>query len=275
MLQFSVDKDLCIKCGECATDCPYQIIEMVEDFPVINEGKAVQCIECQHCFAICKPGALSIFGLTPKDSSPLKGNLPDPVKVETLLMGRRSVRRYKAEPVDAALLESIMETVRMAPTGVNRRTTLFTLVDDMDVMEKLRAKTYEALHRVVEAGDLPPGLEFFGGIAKAHEEYGTDILYRGAPHFLVTSAPKDGPSGMADGLIAMTYFEVLANSHGLGTVWDGLAKWALLTLVPDVGSLLGIPADHEVCYMMAFGKPAVKYHRTVQRPGGTVHKVSF
>lgn len=275
MLQFSVDKDLCIQCGECAKDCPYMIIDMVDDYPVVNPEKAEQCIECQHCFAICKPGALSIFGLDPADSTPLKGNLPDPAKFETLMMGRRSVRRYKEDPVDADLLDRIMETVRNAPTGVNRRTTLFTLVDDPKVMAELRTRTYAGLREMVEAGSLPPGLEFFEGISNAHEKNGVDILFRGAPHFLVTSAPKDGPSGMADGLIALTYFELLAASHGLGTVWDGLAKWALLSLVPDAGAMLGVPADHEVCYMMAFGKPAVKYHRTVQRPGGTVNKVTL
>lgn len=274
MLQFNVDRELCIQCGECAKDCPYMILDMVDGYPQVNDDRANQCIECQHCFAICPTAALSIFGLKPSDSIPLKDNLPDPAKMETLMMGRRSVRRYKDEPVDPALLERIMETVRMAPTGVNRRTTLFTLVENQDAMAELRRRTYAGLRKAVEEGTLPQGLEFFEGISNLYEEKGVDVLYRGAPHFIVTSAPKDGPSGMADGLIALSYFEILANSHGLGTVWDGLAKWALLNIAQDAGAMLDIPADHEVCYMMAFGKPAVRYHRTVQRPGGIVNKIT-
>ncbi|MDC0336395.1 nitroreductase family protein, partial [Pseudodesulfovibrio sp.] len=218
-------------------------------------------------------GALSIFGLNPADSTPLKGNYPDPAKVETLMMGRRSTRRYKDEPVDAELLDQIMEVVRNAPTGVNSRSTLFTLVEGPAAMEALRNGTYDGLRKAVETEALPPGLEFFGGILKAWDN-GVDIIYRGAPHFLVTSAPTQGPSGPADTIIAMSYFELLANSHGLGTVWNGLAKWALTVIAPEAGTMLGIPDDHAIGYMMAFGKPAVKYHRTVQRPGGTVNKVT-
>ncbi len=273
MLQFSVDRDACIKCGECAVDCPYGIIEIEDGFPVVNPDKEQQCIECQHCMAVCKPGAISIFGLDPADSLPLKGNLPDPAALEVLMMGRRSVRRYKDEPVSPELIERIMEVVRMAPTGVNRRSTHFTLVEDAAAMAELRNRTYTGLREVVDAESLPAGMEFFAGIADAWDK-GVDILYRGAPHFLVASAPSDGPSAVPDCLIALSYFELLANSHGLGTVWDGLAKWALLDIVPEAASVLNIPEGHTMGYMMAFGKPAVKYHRTVQRPGGVVRRVT-
>lgn len=275
MLQFSADKELCIQCGECVKDCPYTILQMVDDYPAVNPDRAEMCIECQHCFTICKPGALSIFGLNPADSRPLKDNLPDPIKVENLLLGRRSTRRYKQEPVEGELLDNILEIVRMAPTGMNRRTTLLTVIDDLEVMEKLRTTAYAGLKQAIDAEKLPPEMELFKGISDAYENKGIDVLFRGAPHFLITSAPKENRSGTVDGLIAMTYFELLANSHGLGTVWDGLAKWSITTVAPDTLEFLGIPADHEVAYMMAFGKPAVKYHRTVQRPGGAVNKVTL
>jgi len=247
---------------------------MVDGYPAVNEEKAGQCIECQHCFAICQPGALSIFGLNPADSKPLKGNYPDPSKMETLMMGRRSVRRYKKESVEAELIDRIMETVRTAPTGVNNRSTLYTLVEDPVVMAELRARTYDGLRKLVEKDALPPGKEFFGGVSNAYEK-GVDIIYRGAPHLLVASVPADGPSPMADALIGLSYFELLAASHGVGTVWNGFAKWALLDLVPEAGAMLGIPDTHTIGYMIAFGKPAVQYHRTVQRSGCVVKRVTI
>lgn len=272
MLQFKVDKDLCIQCGECVADCPNRVLEMVDGYPVISEDRAGQCIECQHCFAVCQPGALSIFGLKPQDSISLKGNMPSHEAMTTLLMGRRSIRRYKQEPVDSQLLDTIMDTVRSAPTGVNNCSTLYTLIEDQQTMSILKEKTYAGLKKVVDNNALPEGLELFEGISKAHGK-GVDVLFRGAPHFLVASTPKNGPSPEADTLIGLTYFELLANTYGLGVVWDGLAKWAMLNIAPEAGALLGIPEDHTVGYMMAFGYPAVKYHRTVQRPGGTVNKL--
>lgn len=268
MLDFKVDRDTCIQCGECAKDCPYLIIEMGEDgYPEVNAEREEQCIRCQHCFAVCKPGALSILGLNPADSQLLKEGLPDPASLELLMKGRRSTRRYKADPVDSGLIQQIMDVVLCSPTGVNRCTNRLTLIEDLTTMDALRTRTYEELRKVVEADALPEGFEFFAGYIKAWDK-GVDVLYRHAPHFLVASHPVNGPSGLADNLIALSYFELLANSHGLGTVWDGLAKWALTTIVPSVGEMLNIPEDHAVGYMIAFGKPAVKYHRTVQRAGG-------
>lgn len=276
MLQFSINEETCIQCGECVADCPYLIIGMEEGgYPAVLPERADQCIECQHCLAVCPTASLSILGLDPEESTPLKGNLPDPQQLETLMLGRRSTRRFKAESIDRGLLERIMEVVRAAPTGVNNRQIRYTLVDDAAVMDELRTRSYEGLRAAFAAGTVPPGLEFFEGMLAAWDDKGVDILYRGAPHFLVTSSPKQSPSPMADCLIGLSYFELLANAHGVGTVWDGLAKWALTDIAPDVGSMLGIPDDHLIGYMMAFGNPAVRYHRTVQRPGGTVKRVAL
>lgn len=213
------------------------------------------------------------FGLDPQKSLSLKGAFPDPAAMEALMLGRRSTRRYKDEPVDAQLIQRMMDVLRNAPTGVNRRTNYLTLVEDPAAMQELRSRTYEEIRKVVVADALPEGLEFFGGMVKAWDN-GVDIIYRGAPHFLVASAPKDNPSGGTDNVIALSYFELLANSYGVGTVWDGYAKWALTKVAPAAAEMLNIPEDHEISFMMAFGKPAVKYHRTVQRPGGTVERIT-
>jgi len=63
--------------------------------------------------------------------------------------------------------------------------------------------------------------------------------------------------------IALAYFELLAQSAGLGTVWCGLVKMALET-VPALKEEIGLPPD-EHYYPMLFGYPAVSFARTVQR----------
>ena len=79
-----------------------------------------------------------------------------------------------------------------------------------------------------------------------------------------TSVPKHVPSPLPDCLIALSYFELFAQANGVGTVWDGLAKWAINDLLPETRQRLGIPDDHLIGYCMVFGKPAVRYSRTVQ-----------
>ena len=78
----------------------------------------------------------------------------------------------------------------------------------------------------------------------------------GRPERAVPTATEDVP-------LTLAYFELLAQSAGLGTVWCGLLKLALKS-VPKLKSLVDLPANYHY-YAMLFGRPAVHYVRTVQR----------
>lgn len=272
MLQLSVDQEKCIQCGECVRDCPYGIIQLAPEFPEVVPEKEAQCIRCQHCLAVCNTGALSIFGKDPENSTLLEGNMPSAEQMETLIKGRRSVRFYTTEPIATETIDRLLDTVAHCPTGVNNRQLLFTVVEDQETMDKIRTETMEGIRKAVNGITLPRGLEFFEAILGAWDK-GNDIIFRGAPHLLVVSSPKDGPSPEPDTLIALSYFELMACSLGFGAVWDGLAKWALTSILPGMTKKLGIPDSHLVGYMMVFGKPAIKYHRTVQRGDAQVNRV--
>jgi nitroreductase/NAD-dependent dihydropyrimidine dehydrogenase PreA subunit len=274
MLAFQVDQELCIQCGECVRDCPNAVIELRGDIPVIVAGREGRCIGCQHCLAVCSTGALSIFGKDPARSIPLAGNLPTAAQMETLLKGRRSVRWYAPDPVEPEVIAHLLEVVAHGPTGVNNRQLFFTVIEDQDTMRALRQETMAGIRRAVQEKSLPPGLEFFELLLGAWDS-GRDVIFRGAPHLLAVSTPQSGPSPEQDTMIALTYFELLACSAGLGTLWDGLAKWALTAILPDMTRKLGIPETHTLGYVMLFGKPAVRYYRTVQRGEPRVNRVKW
>jgi len=272
-LQFQVDEDVCIGCGECASVCPFQLIEMRGNVPAISEDNEQGCVQCQHCFAVCSTGALRIMGLDPSDSITLQGSSVDPLKLSTLMKGRRSVRRYKKEPVNRDDVDLLMETVSYAPTGVNNRQVHFTIIDNPAVMDRLRERTYEALKTIHDADAYPAGMEYFKQYIVDAIENKRDTIFRGAPHMLIASSPKTSPCPEIDCHIALTYFELLAASMGLGTLWCGLAKGVLTMLTPGMLQELGIPETHLVGYVMMFGKPDVTYSRTVQRNSTNVNKV--
>jgi len=272
MLSLRIDEENCIQCGECAEDCPYDVLSLDTGYPAVIADRADSCIACQHCFTICPTGALSIFGLDPQDSSSLDDALPSPQQLAILMKGRRSVRQYLGEPVENSTIAELIEVVANGPTGVNNRQLLFTVVENQNVMTALRKDTIEGIRKVAEAGGLPKELEFFSGIVDAADA-GNDVLFRNAPHLLIVSSPADGPSPEQDCLIALTYFELLAAASGLGTVWNGLCRWALTRIVPELLEQLHIPEKHTIGYMMSFGKPAVEYHRTVQRGGARINSI--
>jgi nitroreductase len=275
MLDFKVNHQTCTKCGQCVADCLPQIISIEEDCPFIPPENEAACYRCQHCFTICPTGSISIFGLDPEKSLPLNGNLPDAAQMELLIKGRRAVRQYKQENLEPEVLQRLLEVAWHAPTGKNDRQVRFTVVAERDKLAKLREEVMAGLGRIVRENSLPEGREYFADIYRAWEEDGVDTLFRGAPHFLVASAPQNITTPVQDCLIAMTTFELYAQSLGVGTVWDGLAKWAISDLMPEFRSRLGIPDDHVVGYAMAFGKPAVHYARTAQHGPTQIYRVDL
>jgi nitroreductase/NAD-dependent dihydropyrimidine dehydrogenase PreA subunit len=273
MLQFRIDEERCIQCGECALECPAGVIAMDAYPEMTNE---TGCYQCQHCLAVCPTAAVSILGKNPDASMELKGNLPDPAQLATLVKGRRAVRRYHDRDLAPELIDELLEVSCHAPTGVNARAVLFTVVRERAVMNRLREHLMDCLAKLQDIGGLPEGLagQYLGWTAKAWQEEGKDILFRGAPHLLITSAPEEAPSPVQDTHIALTTFQLLAHAHGVGTVWDGICMMAL-GACPEVVGKLGIPEDHTLGYALVFGDPAVEYQRTVQRGPALVNVVKW
>ena len=271
MIQFQIDEERCILCGECANDCPAGVIGM-DEYPVITNEEG--CFRCQHCLAVCPEGAVSVLGKDPEASTLLEGNMPTPSSLETLIKGRRSVRRYSSEYLDPALIDELLDIACHAPTGVNSESVLFTVVKDGEVMKGLRQEVMAQLTELAEDNKLPEGFagDYLTMAVNAWQEHGLDIIFRSAPHLLITSGPKDSPSPAQDTIIALTTFQMMAHARGLGTLWDGMVVLAI-TALPGLAARLGIPEDHLLGYAMAFGKPAVEYYRTVQRGPANVNVV--
>jgi len=273
MLDFKVNHQTCTKCGQCVADCLATIISMNEDGPFIAPEKEANCYRCQHCLTICQTGSISILGLDPENSLPLTGNFPDATQMELLIKGRRSIRQYMPENLEPELVQRLLDVASHAPTGRNDRQLRFTVVDDRDKLAKLREEVMNGLGRLIQEKSLPEGREFFADIYKAWEDQGIDTLFRGAPHLLLISAPSDTATPVQDCLIAMTTFELFAQTLGVGTVWDGLVKWTICDLLPEFRIRLVIPKNHVIGYAMVFGKPAVHYARTAQRETAQIHRI--
>ncbi len=261
-LNFVVDAGRCVQCDACVRDCIYGIIRRDGPTPTIPEPPEDGCLECQHCLAVCPTGAVSIFGLRPEDSLPLNGNtLPSLRQMQTLVRGRRSVRQYRNENVPRALVDQLLADTAHAPTGCNDRDLAFVVVDDLAAMRRLREETVAAIERRRKAeADLP---DFIAEAAEAFRRDGTDDIFRGAPHLLVVAPGERAHCGVEDAVLTLAYFEMLAQSAGLGTTWCGMLKLAA-DAVPEVRGLLGLKPD-AYFYTMLFGLPVVRYARTVQR----------
>ena len=264
-LAFTADPELCNRCGRCVADCPAKILTIPSKGPVqLVAENSDRCYRCQHCLAVCPHAAISILGRNPQASFQLAGNLPSPLSMEVLMRGRRSNRSYKRENVPSQQIREMLEIASAAPTGRNCRGVRWTVIDDRSKLNEFRDTLLNGIEKASATGSIPPGRESFANFPRAWKEEQIDILFRGAPHFAVTSASQNVATPQVDCIIALSYFELLANTRGIATVWDGLAYWAITELVPEASGWLGIPDDHVIGYCMAFGLPKTPFQRTVQ-----------
>lgn len=272
MLQFTVNEKLCSRCGLCAADCPARIIAQEgQVLPFISPEKEPLCLQCQHCLAICPTAAISILGKYPANSLPLSADsFPQFDQMARFVRGRRSIRQYKDENVDPALIKTLLATLANVPTGVNKRDLTFTVIDDKAVMYRLRENVLKVLAAAAKAGRIPERLTYLQDAPSAYTEHSVDIIFRGAPHALIVSAPPDTPCPAEDVILALAYFDLLAQSARLGTVWWGMLKMVLET-IPDLKALIGLPPRHRY-FGMLFGIPAVHYPRAVQRDDAAIVK---
>lgn len=264
MLQFTIDENRCTRCHACADDCPVNIITLREGWPSIPANREERCLRCMHCLAVCPTAALSILGKSPAQSTPLRAALPELGKMEALLKGRRSVRRYREEELDPALIDRLLAAAWHAPSGHNARKVRFTVIDKREQLQRLRDEVLGRVAELARDKRLPQGLEFFTTFVRSWERNGEDVIFRGAPHLVIASSDRAATSPKSDCLAALAGFELIAQSAGIGTLWNGLAKWSFERILPELPARFGIPESHEIGYVMSFGKPAVTYHRTVE-----------
>ncbi len=275
MIDFKIDTNKCTKCGLCSQECPVLIIDGKTEYPEIKEGKESQCIKCQHCLAVCPTAAVSIWGKSPEDSIPVTSQIPSPQEMERLIKTRRSVRKFKKEELDKELIYDLLKTAAYAPTGHNKNSVLFSVTESKSELNKLRDLVYDGIKRANEAGTLPERMAFLGDLQRLWDSKQIDVLFRDAPHVLIASAPKNVAAPDADCHIALSYFELLANTYGIGTLWNGFIKMVLAVIAPELKTLMGIPEDHVLGYVLLFGKPAVKFARSVQSEGLHLNRISL
>lgn len=260
-LNLVIDESKCIHCGLCAKDCVAGVLAQENDnIPHITENGEKRCIACQHCMAICPTGALSIFGKNPEDSEKVRNINPDDLL--NLIKSRRSYRHYKSENLDKETMDKLKNMLNWVPTGCNNHRLHFAFIDDISVMNDFRSYVTSTLIKILTKTPMKPILDKFGKYKEAFLN-GEDVIFRGAPHLIVACTPVDAPCADVDPIIALSYFELYAQSLGVGTVWCGFAE-ICLKMFPELCQQLQIPDGYKASYVMLFGPRDVKYTRAIQ-----------
>ena len=257
-----IDKEKCVHCGLCIEDCISGCLEFDSDkFPTFANHGEERCIKCQHCLAICPVGALSILDKNPENSPAVLNNYNSD-ELLNLIQSRRSVRNYKRENISSENLEKLKNMLNWVPTGCNFHKLHFAFIEDVEVMDEFRNYVNSKLIKILTKTPVRGIMNKFSKYKDAFLN-GEDIIFRGAPHMVVVSVPVNAPCADIDPVIALSYFELYANSLGVSTLWCGFAEYCL-KMFPELCEYLEIPQGYKAAYVMLFGNSDVKYKRIIQ-----------
>ena len=260
-----VDLGKCEKDGACVDVCPMGILGLHEEKgPVVRVGLGQFCIGCGHCVAVCPHGALDNV------RNPLAGQLPlegfkrvEPLQAAVFLRSRRSIRRYKSDPVPRQTLLRLLDIARYAPSGHNNQGLSYLVVDDSESISKISGIVVEWMRGLVKAGSKLAISSHMPGIIKSFER-GEDRILRNAPALIAAMAPKSSITGQVSTFLALEYVELYAPALGLGTCWAGFAQACARQYHP-LPEFLKVPEDKAVTGMMMVGWPRHEYHRLPDR----------
>ncbi len=261
-----VDESKCNRDGICVDVCPSRIIIMrgKEGFPQILPKLEAGCIRCGHCVAVCPTGALSHQEMPVDACPPVDPALAvDDKQAAQFLRSRRSIRVFKEQPVEKAMIQKLIEIARYAPTAGNSQRVVWHVVTDPAAMARTADLAAAYLQHIIDTRPRGSYPVYYPSMV-AGQKAGRDPILRRAPVLIVASAPEMPSNGFVDVSLALSYLELMAPSLGLGTCWAGIVYSALAN-DPQVKQILGVPEDHVFFYSMLVGYPKYKYRRLPQR----------
>jgi len=155
---------------------------------------------------------------------------------------RRSIRRYKTNPVDDKTIELILEAARWAPSWSNTQCWRFIVVRDsnikVELAQTLRGKALDVLNPATDAVRNAPV------VIVACAELGKSGHFDGKP-----ATDKGDYWYMFDVALAMQNLVLAAHSLGLGTVYVGAFD------AKKVASMLEVPQGFCVVAMTPLSYP--------------------
>lgn len=233
MVDISFNSERCIKCGLCVKTCAMGHLRMTEDGPAATGRGA--CMGCLQCAAICPEKAILADGKEATRPRPES-------ELETLILSRRSVRKFKSEPPDKDLLLWALNASGYAPSGKNRHDNRFTVVYGR---EKVQALYDMAIQHCRDTGEAPELARF--------ADKGLDLLTCGAPVLIIGWSPDDCLNPCVDAAIAMEVVDLLLVSKGLGSCWGGYLR-QLTGHCQAMKDFLGIPdgCSMQCCLMVGY-----------------------
>jgi len=286
MYEITIDTELCKKDGLCATTCPVSIFQQSEKatIPIVAADHVDHCIGCGHCVAICPAGAISHSEFPAGSVQTIETDLvPGYDSLLELMRSRRSKRAFKNKQVEREKLEQVLNAARFAPSGHNKQSTEFVVVQDPAMIDEIGKLTAKGMLKLATPFKNPVGkiimrivigkrgAEYVGGLAPELEklammyEEGRDLILNDPPALILFCADSVGGTfAGTNANLALHNAALAAETLGLGCFYTGFVITAS-ERDDSIARLVGLPETHKIYGALAVGYPQVKFKRWPER----------
>ena len=148
-----------------------------------------------------------------------------------VIRSRRSIRRYKQQPIDRKMLILLLKTARCAPSAANKQPIEYIIVDESSIKKQL-------FEQLSWAGDVRPRRNPVPG--------SRPMAYIVV---LVNSQRELGDFGKVDAAAAIENIVLTAWSKGIGSCWLGAIQRE------NIRKILAVPEQFKIDSVIALGYP--------------------
>jgi nitroreductase len=160
-----------------------------------------------------------------------------PTPLDALILSRRSIRRFRPDPVDREKIRACLEAARLAPSAENAQPWRFLVVDEPELKTKLAREAFSGLYGMTKfAGQAPVIVVVLASLDLVAHRLGRRV--QGTQFYLI------------DVGIAGEHFVLKAEELGLATCWIG---WFSARRVRKV---LRIPRKYKIVALFPLGYAA-------------------
>ncbi len=149
------DYSKCSKCGQCCIACGSHYIQMDEENkPVLKIPE--MCIDCGNCMAICPTEAVVNTRMDPTEFEPMQDPKISYDQYLALVRNRRSIRKFRPDPLKQEHLDKLLQSVRYIPTGSNKQGLKYLIITDPDRLQTIKTTMAKKFNLVKSWPRTPP-----------------------------------------------------------------------------------------------------------------------
>jgi len=161
------------------------------------------------------------------------------------MKNRRSIRKYKQDPIPLENIYQILEVGRWAPSGANLQPWIYILVTDNKVKEKIREEAEKIERNLHKKAPKP-----FKRWLKEQKITPEKSFLTEAPTLIVVAGSTKAPYWLESTWISIAYILLSVESQNLGTLTYTPPETAFLN------KLLNIPDNYHPVVILPIGHPA-------------------